>query len=1086
MLTCPSCSQENPAGFRFCGACATSLAPEHPAQREERKVVTVLFCDLVGSTARAERLDVEDVRAVLSHYHSRVRAELERFGGAVEKFIGDAVVALFGAPAAHEDDPERAVRAALAIRDWARNEGGLELRMAVNTGEALVTLATRLQQGEGMVAGDVVNTAARLQVAAPTNGIIVGEMTYRATRARIDYREAAPVNAKGKAEAIRVWEALEARSAREIDPQAHTPLIGRHRELRLLTELLGRTCEEHSPQLVTLVGPPGIGKSRLVYELVEHVEKSGDPVTWRQGRSLAYGDGGTFSPLAEIVKAHVGVLETDSAIAVREAVHTAVSDLLGDDRGLESHLTGLLGAAAGQRLQADQVDSFAAWRRFFEAVAKQRPLVLVFDDLQWADDGILDFVDYLVDWASGVPILVVATARPELLERRPAWGGGKLNSSTLALSPLTDVDSTRLIGTLLGRTVLAAEMQSALLDRIGGNPLYAEQYALLYREREPAEDLPLPESVQGIIAARLDVLSNEEKRVLQDAAVVGKVFWAGSIHGNATAVAKTLHALERKDFVRRERRSSVEGQDEFAFRHLLVRDVAYAQIPRASRAERHRNVAHWLETTRGDRDDDAELLADHYLRALELARAAGEVRPEDEQSARNALWRAGDHALRLAAFERAASLFEQALALSPSEDERPRLLLAYGMALQRLVDERGDIVLSEASELLAASGDVEFAGEAEAALAELLWRRGDGVRAAEHARRAVDLLRGSPPSFAKAHALSSVARIETFRGEIETAVAVAEEAVTVAADLGSDEILAHALNSHGTAKTILGDATGFADLERAVVLALNARSPEAFVAMNNLASSLLHRLGDVARSRELFAEARRLAVQMGVPHWINFFDRVESDFLFSDGDWDAVLALDAYRRFHPFVHLARGDLEAARDTSIEVLGAAHRSGRTDDLAEALALRLLVLRALRDSTAATVLEELVTILPSIARWIEAVPLVALALADLGRNNAVLGATEAVPASPKLHAVRLYACGDFTAAADAFGQVGELLFEALARLRGGERLARDGHRAQADSELDKAVAFFRKAGATTLIHEVEQLSPVESRRVATEET
>jgi len=1076
MLTCPSCGQENPDGFRFCGACAAPLAAEMPARREERKVVTVLFCDLVGSTARADGLDPEDVGTLLSRYHARVRAELERFGGTVEKFIGDAVVAVFGAPTAHEDDPERAVRAAIAIREWANDEDGPELRIAVNTGEALVTLDARPEEGEGMVAGDVVNTAARLQEAAPTNGILAGETTYRATRGLIDYREAVPVEAKGKTEPIRVWEALEARSLAEANRQSHAPLIGRERELRLLIELLERVREERSAQLVTLVAAPGIGKSRLVSELLEHVEEHGDLVTWRQGRSLPYGESGSFWALAEIVKAQLGILETDSAATVGEAVKTAVRELVGDDRRVDLHLRGLLGIEAVTTLQADRDDAFAAWRRFFEAVAEQRPLVLVFDDLQWANEGLLDFVDHLVDWASGVPIFVVVTARPELLERRPGWGGGKLNGSTLALSPLTEVDCARLIGALLEQTLLAADTQSALLERIGGNPLYAEQYALLYQERESTEALPLPEGVQGIIAARLDLLPDEEKRVLQEAAVVGKVFWPGALRAEVADVRRTLHALERKDFVRRERNSSVEGEDEYAFRHLLVRDVAYGQIPRAARADGHRLTAAWIESLHADRGDHAELLVDHYVRALELARAAGDVRPEDVHNARIALRQAADHALRIAAFDRSASLYEQALALAPSPDERPRLLLAYGKALQRLVDERAEAVLSEASELLAAQGDVEEAGEAEAALAQLFWHRRDGARAAQQAQRAVSLLHASPPSLAKAYALSSLARIGTFTGDVEEAVTAAQAAVAIAGDVGSDEVLAHALNSLGTAKATLGHASGLADLERSLELALAAKSPEVLLAYNNLAGALLQ-FGEPARARQLFDDGARAAEQSGIPHWIDFYRKVKLTYLFDDGEWDAFLAEyrgDAELQFQlSFIKLARGDLAAARRGSVDLIEAVGRSGRTDERAEPLALRVLVLRALQDPQAPAAVDELVSLLPTIALWMVTMPLIGLILADSGRGDALLAATETVPASPKLQAVRLYASGDFAAAADAFAEFDEPLIEALARLRAGERLAAEGQHGQADRELRRALAFFRKAGATTLIHEAEQL-------------
>jgi class 3 adenylate cyclase/tetratricopeptide (TPR) repeat protein len=1071
MLTCPSCGQENPDGFRFCGACGAALTVEQPERREERKIVTVLFCDLVGSTAHADMRDPEDVRALLSLYHTRVRTELERFGGTVEKFIGDAVVAVFGAPAAHEDDPERAVRAALAIRGWAMEEDGPKLRIAVNTGEALVTLGARPEEGEGMVAGDVVNTAARLQSAAPTNGILVGETTYRATRERIAYREPAMVEARGKAEKIRVWEALGARSPEEEERQPQTRLVGREREVRLLVELFERVREERSPQLVTLLGPPGIGKSRLVHELHQHVLAERDLVIWREGRSLPYGEGGGFWGLAEIVKTQLGVRETDSVADIAEALRLAVSDLLSDDPRVASHLGGLLGIAGGESLQADREDAFAAWRRFLESVAEHAPLVLVFDDLQWADDGLLDFVDYLVEWASGVPILVVATARPELLERRPGWAGGKLNASALALSPLKEADCARLISALLERTLISVGMQATLLDLIGGNPLYAEQYALLYRERGSAE-LSLPEGIQGIIAARLDLLPAAEKAVLQDAAVVGKVFWPGALRGDIAEITRTLHALERKDFVRRQRTSSVEDEDEYAFCHLLVRDVAYGQIPRAARANRHRLTAVWLEALSRNRSDHAELLADHYERALELTRAVGDVRPDDEQNARHALRRAADHALRLAAFEEAASLYERALALSPSGDERPRLLLAYGKALQLLVDERGQSVLSEAGELFAARGEVEAVGEAEACLAELVWRRGDGPRAAEHARHAVELLRESPASSAKASALSSLARIETFTGDLEKAIGPAEEAVAIAAEIGSDEILAHALNSLGTAKVNNGDASGLADLERSLELALATKSPEVFGAYNNLGGSLVHQFGEVARGRQLFADAGRLAEQVGRPHWIGFFRDAENDFLFADGDWDAILATED-SRFHVFIQFARGELDAARRTSAERLASARRGGRTDDLAEALALSALVLRRLRDPEGSAVIDELVSRLPASAMWITVAPLIGIALADEGKGDMLLAATESVPASPKLRAVRLYAEREFVEAANAFAELDEHVFESLARLRGGERLAAEGSRAEADRELGKAHAFFRKARATMLIDEAERL-------------
>jgi len=458
---------------------------------EERKVVTCLFCDLVGFTARAERLDPEDVRALLAPYHARVRADLERHGGTVEKFIGDAVMAVFGAPVAHEDDPERAVRAALAIRDAAHEEG-IELRVGIATGEALVALGARPAEGEGLASGDVVNTAARLQSAAPVYGVLVGETTYRATRRAIEYREVEPVAAKGKAEPVVAWEAVEARArfGTEVLDYAAGGLVGRERELDVLRSALARVRTERSSHLVTLVGVPGIGKSRLVHELSLIADADSELITWRQGRCLAYGEGVTFWALAEIVKAQAGILEGDTDAAAGEKLHSTVADVLADSQEaawIEARLRPLAGLEAEAEIASDRRgESFAAWRRFFEALADQRTLIAVFEDLQWADNGLLDFLDELADWAAGVPLLLLCTARPELLSRRPAWGGGKLNATTVALAPLSDAETALLIAHVLERSVLPAETQRSLLERAEGNPLYAEQFALLYAERGSA------------------------------------------------------------------------------------------------------------------------------------------------------------------------------------------------------------------------------------------------------------------------------------------------------------------------------------------------------------------------------------------------------------------------------------------------------------------------------------------------------------------------------------------------------------------------------------------------------------------------
>ena len=574
MAVCTACGQENPEGFKFCGACGVALE-QRGAAREERKVVTVLFADLVGFTSRAEKLDPEDVRALLAPYHTRLRDELERFGGTVEKFIGDAVMALFGAPVAHEDDPERAVRAALAIRDWVREEEAeLQLRIAVNTGEALIALGARPDAGEGMASGDVVNTTARLQSAAPVNGILAGEMTYRATRHAIEYGEAAPVDAKGKAEPVPVWEALQARAAQGVDllRNVQTQLVGRARELDALRDALARARAERTAQLVTLVGVPGIGKSRLVYELFRMVDADAELISWRQGRSLPYGESVGFWPIAEMVKAEAGIMESDPPAEVSDKVRRIAEGVAhANIDWLAEHLLRVVGVGGDMPVSPDRrSEAFAAWREFFEELAEQGPLVLVFEDLHWADEGTLDFVEHLVDWATSVPLLIVGTARPELLERRTTWGGGTANALTLSLNPLSNDETARLIAALAERPLLDAVTQQSLLENAQGNPLYAEQFVRMVVERgEEAAEFDLPESVQGIIAARLDGLDSADKLVLQDAAVIGKVFWAGAVAALGdlppAEVEERLHGLERKEFVQRARRSTVSGEVEYAF-----------------------------------------------------------------------------------------------------------------------------------------------------------------------------------------------------------------------------------------------------------------------------------------------------------------------------------------------------------------------------------------------------------------------------------------------------------------------------------------------------------------------------------------
>jgi class 3 adenylate cyclase len=806
---CSSCGHGNQAGAKFCSECGAALVAAEPLSYEERKVVTVLFADLVGFTSRAEQMDPEDVRAVLAPFYARLRAELERFGGTVEKFIGDAVMALFGAPVGHEDDPERAVRAALAIRDWVREEGRIQVRLAVNTGEALVTLAARPAQGEGMAAGDVVNAAARLQAAAPVNGILVGERTFRATRAMIEYQPAPPVVAKGKKEPVRAWEAVAARARLGVDVahEAKTALVGRERELEALRGALARVRAERTPQLVTLVGTPGIGKSRLVYELRQIVEAEPELIAWRQGRSLPYGEGVSFWALAEIVKAQAGVLDTDTAEQAEAKLTQMAAGVMGDagEAGwVARHLSPLagLGGESGGLSGGDRGgEVFAAWRQFVEALAEARPLVLVFEDLHWADDGLLDFVDYLAEWAGQVPLLLVGTARPELLARRPGWGGGKPNTVTLSLAPLSDGETARLIRSLLGRRVLEAGQQAVLLAHAGGNPLYAEQYVQMLAERRGGGQLPVPESVQGIIGARLDLLGPAEKRLLQDAAVVGKVFWPGAVAAlggtigyaefGPAGLEEGLHRLERRQFLRRERASSVAGETQYAFVHVLVRDVAYGQIPRAARAVKHARAAGWIESL-GRAGDHAEMIAHHYASALDLARAAGQDTADLVSRARAALQAAGDRAMTLNAFSSSAGYYRAALALWPedAQSQRAGLLRLLGTMLHEAGDPRAaETVLAEGSQAASLAGLPALRARIRVLLAEIRSSRGLGfAEALAECEAATAILKGAGDLEGLAEAWLLAGQLRVWLGESPADQEAFEHALTYARRSGNRRV----------------------------------------------------------------------------------------------------------------------------------------------------------------------------------------------------------------------------------------------------------------------------------------------------------
>ena len=608
MKTCSTCGQDNPDAARFCLACGSPLVAPEPVV-EERKVITVLFTDIVGSTAKAEQMDPEDVRARLAPYYVRLRTELERFGGTVEKFIGDAVVALFGAPVAHEDDPERAVKAALAIREAidelnAADEWlDLRVRIGVNTGEALVVVGARASEGEGLAAGDVMNTAARLQSAAPVNGILVGALTHEATRDAIEYRTSEPIAAKGKSEPVAVWEAVRALDGAGRRRPRKRALIGRGPEMDALEELWQAVLRERRPALATLLGPAGIGKSRLLIELAEHAADTGD-VHW--GRCLSSGEGITYWPVTELVKSAAGILQSDARETISAKLDRFLDSLDTDDldelRTMAAALSNLIGIPTTPRgtyaaAEISQTELHWGIKRTFQLLARRRPTLLVLEDLHWAEPTFLELIAFIVADDAETPILLVGSARPELAEVDPAFVAEHGQRRTVRLETLSDAQGIALLGDLLGDAALSeTPLARKLVENAGGNPLFLEETVRMLRDRdlvhpdrwaEEDVDLPVPTSVQALISSRLDRLAHAQKQVAHHAAVVGAVFWTGAVRhlGSsddppAREPGAQLAGLVDRDFVRPNEPSTISGEDEYAFTHILVRDVAYGQIPK--------------------------------------------------------------------------------------------------------------------------------------------------------------------------------------------------------------------------------------------------------------------------------------------------------------------------------------------------------------------------------------------------------------------------------------------------------------------------------------------------------------------------
>ena len=902
-MTCPSCGKEVPGEFPFCPFCAAPLT-EQPsgAAAEERKVVSVLFCDLVGFTAASDTADPEDVRARIRPYHRRLREVIEGHGGTVEKFVGDAVMAAFGAPVAHEDDAERAVRAGLrlleAIEELNTQDASLALqvRIGINTGEAVVALGVRPEEGEGFVTGDVVNTASRLQGAAPVNGVAVSEQTYRATERVFDYEPLEPVTVKGKSEPLALYRPLAARArlGSEVTRAHPTLLVGRELEKPLLIGTFERAVQQESCQLVTVVGEPGVGKSRLCMELFQYIEERPGLTRWRQGRCLPYGEGISFWALGEIVKAECGILESDSPGEVRAKLERAVPETEQDRPWLLARLgplVGLVGEAAAQE------ESFTAWRRFLESLAAERETVLVLEDLHWADPALLSFLEHLADWAEGVPLLVLCTARPELFEQHPTFGANARNGQRINLAPLSDQETAQLVSALLERAVLPVETQQALLERAGGNPLYAEEFVRLLTDRGELEGaVEVPESVQALIAARLDTITPARKGLLQDAAVIGKVFWAGALAAmgdrDLGEVKQALHELARKELVRPARGSSMAGESEYGFWHVLVRDVCYAQIPRAARAARHRSAAAWLERRAGERAEDlADVLAHHYSSALDFARAAGNS-PEAaalEVSAIRYLELAGQRALGLDVASAEHSL-SRALSLTPSghPERAPVLELWAQAALQQNRLTEAKDALEEALASYRERGDSLAAGRVLTVLASVLQRLGD-PRQQDAISEALTVLEAQPPGPELVAAHAQLARVRAIGAMYHDSIVAAERALALAAGLNLPEPV-RALSYRGTSRCFSGERQGLEDMRRALELAIEqGQGLDAATTYNNLAMGTWQHEGPQA-ALEACREGIEFCQRRGITEFALAISSLSTTYLVDLGQGDQALA----------------------------------------------------------------------------------------------------------------------------------------------------------------------------------------------------
>ena len=1082
----------------------------------------MLFTDLVDFTAHTAASDPEDVRVRLTTYHRRCREDIERFGGRVQELLGDGIFAVFGSPIAHEDDPERAVRAALRIQESVEqlNEEQpdlvLAVRAAVTTGEALVQLEP--QPDRVAVVGDVVNTAARLEAHAPPGGVVVDERTYLSARRAIEFREREPVTVKGKAEAIPIWQAEASRSrfGVAVEEGAGSLFVGRSAELNMLTEAFERAVARRTPQLVTMVGEPGVGKSRLVREFRKHVDERSDLIWWREGRCLPYGEGVTFFALSEIVKAQAGILEAEPAGEAADKLRVAIESLVDDPDDAEWLRLRLAPLAGIGDIDASTAlgELFSAWLRFLEALARRNPLVLVLEDLQWADGVLLEFVEYVLDWADEAPILVVGTARPELFTDHPEWGGGKRDAATVSLPPLEPKETAELLMGLAGKAVMPAHAQQALLERSGGNPLYVTELMRLVSEQGSIDfssettDLPLPDTVQAIIAARLDLLEADHRTMLQVASVIGKVFWSGALTflgaGDSEGINSAVRALVSRELIRPVRRSSMKGQDEFTFAHVLIRDVAYGQLTRSERARLHLEVARWLEATSGERVlDVAELVAHHHLRALELE-------PTEDNQRLNQIYRfvmmAGERTQALD-IERGTFFYEKAAELARNQRDKGRALLAYGQIAVGHIDEATG-ALEEAAMAFREAEAPLLEADALAARAGLEWYRGDADAADRYDELALAIVEDLEPSEIVAKVIAGRAAHLQLRGRSEEGLELADRAIAVAQQVGSTEHYVRGLSARANALLQLGEPSAEEDIRETLRISLDRNDTRAAtVAYNNLATNVVI-AGRLIEGKEVIEEAIEYAHQRGYATGADWSRNTRCEALFPLGEWDETLTVarqlieaDQARggsqigtfatAWQAIVLFFRGSTLGARQLWVEVLEQSRRGKDAQGLFPSLAMGIMIweangevaeARAMAEELAEISVDNPVFLAQHLATAAE--PMVSMGMEDQVEQLARMARPNSDWMIAQIKGAQAWvaeARGNHEEALDLYRTVIDVgvpleqrFWTTLARIGLARCLAALGRDEEASLELDLARSDAEYMGAVRLLDEIEEIA------------